>query len=194
MEPKTKIEATVISPAKSGHKRLGKGFSLIEIKEAGKTIEVLKENRLKIDYFRKSSYNENVELLKKLKPLSTKKKKRDPFTYKEKKHTPFKVKEEKPKPKPKEVPSKPQIEKTKPKVKKTKAKPVIDKKEIEKKGIPLTSLSGLGPATATKLKELGVESVEQLITEDPKELGTLIKGVSKDRIEKWIEEAKELLK
>jgi len=41
--------------------------------------------------------------------------------------------------------------------------------------------------------ELGVESVEELIAEDPNELSQLIKGCSEDRIKKWIEEAKELI-
>ncbi|MFX1353945.1 MAG: helix-hairpin-helix domain-containing protein, partial [Promethearchaeota archaeon] len=60
-------------------------------------------------------------------------------------------------------------------------------------GIPLTALSGLGPSTEKKFIELGVNSVEDLIKENPEELSVLIKGVSEERIQKWIEEGKSLI-
>ncbi|GAG54720.1 unnamed protein product [marine sediment metagenome] len=73
---------------------------------------------------------------------------------------------------------------------KAKPKPAPKPEEIE---IPLAKLSGLGSATAKKFKELGVNSVEGLIEEDPEELAMLISGVSADRIKKWVQEGKELL-
>ena len=60
-------------------------------------------------------------------------------------------------------------------------------------GIPLTELSGLGAATAKKFIELGVTDVEALCKEQPEELALLIKGVSVDRLKKWIEEGKGLI-
>ncbi|MFX0075299.1 MAG: helix-hairpin-helix domain-containing protein [Candidatus Hermodarchaeota archaeon] len=71
-------------------------------------------------------------------------------------------------------------------------KPVIGK-ESDVGTTKLTSLSGLGPATASKFEELGVSSVEDLVKEDPAELASLIKGVSEERITNWINECKELL-
>jgi len=47
---------------------------LAEIKAAGKTIALLKELNVKIDYFRKSTHEWNIEQLKALKPLKKKKK------------------------------------------------------------------------------------------------------------------------
>ena len=66
-------------------------------------------------------------------------------------------------------------------------------KEIEVEQIPLTKLSGLGPATAKKFKDVGVNSVEQLCEEVPEELAHLIPGCSEERITKWVEEGKELI-
>ncbi|NHJ26099.1 MAG: hypothetical protein EAX89_16090 [Candidatus Lokiarchaeota archaeon] len=193
METNKKPEALVISPSKDGHKRIGTGFSLLEIKEAGKSIELLHENNLKIDYMRRSSHATNVDLLKKVKPLSKKVKKREPFTFKQKTRTPFVAKEEKPKAKPSKIEKEELISKEK--KEKVKLKKEVSKKEESKvEGLPLSSLSGLGPTTVSKFKELGVDNLEQLIKEDPDELGTLIKGVSVERIKKWIEEAKEILK
>ncbi|MBD3255264.1 MAG: hypothetical protein GF383_09240, partial [Candidatus Lokiarchaeota archaeon] len=59
--------------------------------------------------------------------------------------------------------------------------------------IPLTELSGLGPATAKKFEELGVKNIRDLIKENPEELGLLITGVTEERIRGWIEDAKKLL-
>ncbi|MFW9930474.1 MAG: helix-hairpin-helix domain-containing protein, partial [Candidatus Thorarchaeota archaeon] len=79
-------------------------------------------------------------------------------------------------------------------------KPAPIKKKLKKekavtpKGkLPLTELSGLGPTTEQKFVELGVNSVEELLLEDPSELSQLIKGCSEERIKKWIEEGKELI-
>ncbi|MFX0075300.1 MAG: ribosomal protein L13e [Candidatus Hermodarchaeota archaeon] len=73
MEDNKNVAAMAISPAKDAHIRKGKGFSLLEIKEAGKTVALLKELNINIDFFRKSKHDANVKLLKELKPVSRKK-------------------------------------------------------------------------------------------------------------------------
>ena len=118
---------------------------------------------------------------------------------KDKKKTPFKPKVEKIKPKPKQpVKVKPKAAPTK-LIVKTKKKEKVKSAKLEEipaepVGIPLTELSGLGGATANKFIELGVNNVEELCKENPEELATLIKGVSLDRLKKWIDEGKELMK
>ena len=192
MENKSKLVALVKSPARSAHIRKAEGFSLKELEAAGKTIESLKTANIMIDYFRKSVYPENIEKLKLLEIPKEKGKKREPFVKKEKKRVQFKPKVKKVV-KPKAPPKKPVV-KEKPKPVK-KEKPI--KKEIgiiEPKGTPLTELSGLGSTTAKKFIELGVNNIEDLIKENPDELATLIKGVSAERLIKWIEEGKVLLK
>lgn len=47
--------------------KIGKGFSLKELKESGFSIQEAKKLRVRIDKRRKTSYPENVEVLKKLK-------------------------------------------------------------------------------------------------------------------------------
>jgi predicted flap endonuclease-1-like 5' DNA nuclease len=192
-----KITAVVKSPSKDAHLREGNGYSLNEIKQAGRTVNLLKELDIKIDYFRASVHSENVEKLKSIEVPKKKGKKRQPFVKKEKKKTPFKPKTEKKimkKPvKPKAAPAKP----TPPPKKKEKVKPIKVEKlqKIPKPtGAPLTNLSGLGATTAKKFIELGVNNIEDLVKENPEELAQLIKGVSLDRLSKWIEEGKELLK
>ncbi|MFX1329486.1 MAG: helix-hairpin-helix domain-containing protein [Promethearchaeota archaeon] len=199
MEKKLALIAIVKSPAKNAYLRRGNGFSLKEIEEAGKTIEILKRMDIKIDYFRKSSHPENIKQLKALEIPKIEKKKKKPYIKKEKKRTPFKPIEERVKRKPKKVvKEKPKVTPTKPKpkvIKKEKVKPVkLEKIPVKAEGIPLTELPGLGAATAKKFIELGVNTVEDLCKESPEELSTLIKGVSLDRMKKWIEEGKELLK
>ena len=197
MENKPKMVALIKSPSRKTHLRKAEGFSLKEIKEAGKTIDLLKIANIKIDYFRKSVYPENIEILKTIEFPKKKGKKRAPFVKKEKKKTPFKPKIEKPKVKkvvkPKVPPKKPVV--------KEKPKPVKKEKPIKKeigivkpKGTPLTNLSGLGLATAKKFIELGVSNIEELVKENPDELGPLIKGVTLERLIRWIDEGKELLK
>ncbi|MFX1503005.1 MAG: ribosomal protein L13e [Promethearchaeota archaeon] len=197
MEPKQKLVAVVKSPSKSGRLRNGEGFSLNEIKQAGKTIKLLEELNIKVDHFRKSVHIENIEKLKSIEVPKKKGKKRESFVKKEKQRTPYKPKKEKPKvkrvTKPKTPPTKPV---SKPK-KKEKLKPVkaekIEKAPVKPIGIPLTELSGLGAATAKKLIELGVNNIEDLVKENPSELAPLISGVSLERLTKWIEEGKELI-
>ena len=198
MEKEPTLEAIVKSPAIEAHMRAGNGFSLKEIKEAGKTPELLKKLNIKIDYFRKSAQSENIEKIKSLKTPKVKKKKKS-FVMKEKKRTPYKPKIEKIKAKPKK------IVKVEPKI--TPAKPVTKPKKKEKvkyvklekiptkpTGTPLTELSGLGGATANKFIELGVNNIEELCKENPEELAALIKGVTVDRLKKWIDEGKQLIK
>lgn len=199
MENNKNIVAMAISPAKDAHLRKGKGFSLSEIKEAGKTVESLRDLNVNIDFFRKSKHETNIEELKKLKPVSKKTKEKKPYEFKEKKRTPFKPKVEKAKKKPVKVEKttqKPKVIKKTPPPKKKKAKKELKpaKKELPTiKKTKLTSLSGLGPTTAKKFEELGVSCVEELVNEDPAELVSLIKGVSEERIINWISECKELL-
>ena len=188
----------VTSPAKDAHKRKAKGFSLGEIKEAGKTVELLRKLKVDIDYFRKSKHESNVEELRKLKETGKKAKKKKPFVAKEKKRTPFKPKAEK-KPVKKVVaekpakPTKTAKKATAPKKERVKKEPKAIKKELPKADTTaLTSLSGLGPATAKKFEDLGVSCAEELVKEDPAELAKLIKGVSEERIKNWIIECKEL--
>lgn len=198
MQIKQKLIAVVKSPSKNAYLREGNGFSLSEIKQAGKSIQLLEDLNIKIDYFRKSVYPENIEKLKSIEIPKKKGKKRESFVKKEKKKTPFKPRIEKPKVK---KPVKPKAPPTKapPKPKKKeKVKPIkeekIQKAPIKPTARPLTELSGLGATTAKKFIELGVNSVEDLVKEKPDELSTLIKGVSVERLIKWIEEGKELLK
>ncbi|MFW9866696.1 MAG: helix-hairpin-helix domain-containing protein [Candidatus Thorarchaeota archaeon] len=198
MESKPKPIATVKSPSKKSHIRKGVGFSLSEIKEAGKDITQIKRLNIKIDYMRKSSYPENVKKLKELKKPKRESKKREPFVKKQKMRTPFKPEKEKlkvaPKKAVKKAPKKPAA-KPKPKLKKEKTKPTkIEEVKIEPSGTPLTELSGLGTATAKKFIDIGVNNIEELCKEDPDEIAALIKGVSIDRLKKWIEEGKDLIK
>ncbi|MFX1269286.1 MAG: ribosomal protein L13e [Promethearchaeota archaeon] len=177
-----KFHPTIKSPTRDHHIRKGTGFSLTEIKEAGKTIQSLHELNIPVDYFRKSIHKDNVEKLKKLKIEKKKGQKKKPYVFKEKKRTPFKPKKEKVVKKTikKRVAVKKPPAKKKPKpIKKEKIKvepKKVKKETVELGGMPLTSLSGLGPATETKLQELGVNTVEDLIKEDPKELAALVKG------------------
>ncbi|MGQ4874133.1 MAG: ribosomal protein L13e [Promethearchaeia archaeon] len=189
-----KLIAKVISPAKDHHIRKGKGFSLKEIKEAGKSVKLLKELGIPIDFFRRSSHEWNVKILKELKPPEKKKakKKKRPWIPKEqriKKKPKPKVKRKAPTPK-KEAPKK-----EAPKAKAAKVKPAKSKAaaKTEEGKTPLIKLTGLGQATANKFAELGVNSIEDLLKENPSELAVLIKGCSEERIKRWIEEGKELL-
>ncbi|MFX0147306.1 MAG: ribosomal protein L13e [Candidatus Hodarchaeota archaeon] len=199
METKVIANTTVKSPSKEHSLRKGKGFSLGEIKEAGKTVQLLNQLNIQIDYLRKSMHQENIEKLKKLKIKEKKKKKKKPYVFKEKKRTPFKpmVKKIPKKKVKKEIAEKkaPPKKKLKPVTKeKIEKKPKkIEKEKVEIEGTPLTTLSGLGPSTEKKFIELGVNSVEDLIKENPEELSVLIKGVSEERIQKWIEEGKSLI-
>ena len=199
MEKREILIPIVKSPAKDAHLREGSGFSLSEIKSAGYDLHTLKTLNIKIDYHRRSVHEKNVNLLKSLKISDKKGKKREPFVAKEKKRTGYKPKskkiEKKVAPKrEKEIVEPPKKEKTaKPKKEKTPKKSVKEEEPAPQEGIALTELQGLGPATAKKLSELGVTSVENLVKESPEELALLIKGCSEDRLKKWIDEGKDLI-
>ena len=92
MENNKKIVAMVVSPAKDAHLRKAKGFSLGEIKEAGKSVELLRKLNINIDFFRKSKNGTNIKELKKVKDIGKKVKQKKPYKAKEKKRTPFKPK------------------------------------------------------------------------------------------------------
>jgi len=78
-------QAIVKSPSREALLRKGSGFSLGEIKEAGKSIQMIRTLGIKIDLSRKSVHQSNIEQLKKLKAPVSKAKKRSPFIRKEKK-------------------------------------------------------------------------------------------------------------
>jgi len=195
MESKEALKSVVKSPARDAHLKAGKGFSLSEIEASGHSLEAIKKLNIKIDYFRKSSHDVNVNMLKSFKITISKDKKREPFIQKEKKRTPFKPKTKKPKKKP--TPAKMVKEQKLEVVPQEKAKKETKKqpseiKPIETGNTPLTKLSKLGPTTSSKFNEIGVTCVEDLLKENPEELASLIKGCSAERISNWIEEGKEL--
>ena len=195
MQKSTEVKATVISPSRNMNFRKGKGFSLSEIKQSGKSVQELKSMKIPIDFLRKSVHKENIEILKNLKVSQAKSKKREPFIPKERRKTEFKPKEKKQaiKKVKTSVPEK-AVPVVKPAPIKEEPKKVKVESKVTPKGkIPLTELSGLGATTEQKFVELGVNSVEELLLEDPSELGQLIKGCSEERIKKWIEEGKELI-
>jgi len=183
-----KLISMVKSPSKKANLRKSSGFSIVEVKASGKTVALLKQLKIKIDYHRKSLYKENVELLKSIKTPKRKGAKR-PYTPKEKV-----IKREKFKEKVEKKPIKKTEEKKAPKSKEKPTKAEKTPVKAVEGGIPLTELSGLGPATVKKFKELGVESVEDLCKENPKELAMLVKGCSEEKIQKWVEEGKEKIK
>ncbi|MHA2006795.1 MAG: ribosomal protein L13e [Promethearchaeota archaeon] len=198
MENKTELIATVKSPARSVHLRKGNGFSLKEIIESGRKINQLHKLGIKIDHLRKSANPENIEVLKNLKIIKKAGTKKKPFVKKERKRTSFKLKEEKPKEIHKKVAEKTPIKLTTKKgvksTKKEKVKPTkAEKIKVEEICTALDKLSGLGSTTAKKFIDLGVKDVETLCKENPEELAPLIKGVSVDRLKKWIVEGKELI-
>ena len=80
---KASLKASVKSPAREALLREGRGFSLAEIKKAGKTVLILKELNINIDYFRKSVHEWNVQQLKNLKISKKKKEKEKTYLPKE---------------------------------------------------------------------------------------------------------------
>lgn len=198
MVSNTQVIATVKSPSKSSHWRRAKGFSFEEIRQSGRDLKQLKEFNIDIDCFRKSAYQENIEILKSLKIEEETIDKRKPFVPKERKRTPFKPNKEKPKAKPRKViqkaPKEPIIKEKQDTIKKEKIKSRKAEKAKIEEGTSLTELPGLGTATAKKFIELGINSIEDLCKENPEEIAPLIKGVSIDRCKNWIEDGKEIIK
>lgn len=210
-----KIIAIVNSPSSNKHLREASGFSLGEIKKAGKSVKMLKNLGIQIDYRRSTIHESNVQKIKSIKPIERKTSKKEPFVPKEKKKRVRKPKKEiakeiEPKKEEAKVEKKKKGKSTKKKeakqekpskIKKEK-KEIIPEEVVEKEIskeisegeiIPLANLSGCGPATAKKLAEIGISSVQDLVEEDPEEIGLLIKGVSVERIKEWIAEGKNLL-
>ncbi len=72
---------------------------------------------------------------------------------------------------------------------------VAPEKNVESKtskdSAELTNINGIGTKRAEKLKSFGVNSVQDLINVDPKELSENLK-ISEKRVSKWINGAKEL--
>ncbi|NVM27480.1 MAG: ribosomal protein L13e [Candidatus Helarchaeota archaeon] len=113
-----------------------------------------------------------------------------------KKEPPKKLKEEKKKPpkKPKEEkkkpPKKPKEEKKKPPKKPKEEK----KKPKEEKKVPpsLKDLEGIEKGDRKALKDLGITKLEQLIEEDLEEVAS-ITGIDKADLQRWVNDARELL-
>ena len=83
MATKRKIEAAVYSPRQRPQPRSGRGFSLIEIKEAGLTPNDAKRLKTVIDKRRKTVHPQNVQALKQqyeslIPPAKTKKRRKKP--------------------------------------------------------------------------------------------------------------------
>lgn len=57
----------------------------------------------------------------------------------------------------------------------------------------LDRLTGIGPRTLEKLRSAGIETLEDLVKSNPRELSSAT-GIPAIRIVRWIEEARELLK
>ncbi|MEM1575249.1 MAG: ribosomal protein L13e [Nitrososphaerota archaeon] len=68
MFKKSEIKAIVITKDIFGKrkKRIGRGFSINELKEAGITIDEARKIGIYIDYRRKSKHEENIKKLKEL--------------------------------------------------------------------------------------------------------------------------------
>jgi len=157
----------IVRVPKSLKTRVGRGFSLGELKEANITLHDAKRIGLRVDLRRRSAHKENVESLKSfLKEFQKAEKKK----VKEEREATAKEKEES-KEAIKEAPS----------------------EAISVERTPLTVLKGLGPKTEAKLKEVGVESVEELAEEDAEVLSEAT-GISVQKLSSWISEAKLLLK
>ncbi|MGV9173422.1 MAG: ribosomal protein L13e [Promethearchaeia archaeon] len=91
-----------------------------------------------------------------------------------------------------EIPEK--EEKREPFVPKAKRPKKKRKPKVKREPIALTELDGLGPATEEKFELVGVNSVQDLLREDPEELAAIVRGASAESIKKWQEEGKELVK
>jgi len=76
---------TVISPSREKHFKKGTGFSLKEVRKSNKTLQDLKSAKIKIDFRRKTEYQQNIEYLNNLKLDLKEKPKREPYRKKEEK-------------------------------------------------------------------------------------------------------------
>lgn len=147
-------QAIVKSPSRNVDLRNGVGFSLGEIKAAGKTIQIIKNLGLRIDYYRKSIHKSNIEQLEKLTIPPKRGRKKEPFILKEKKVR-IRTKKDKKKRKPKKV-AEPPISKQK--IKKT----TIAKEKVEKKSIPKEKIKEETiPKTTIKLKKEAEKPIKE---------------------------------
>lgn len=65
--------------------------------------------------------------------------------------------------------------------------------KLTEKAINLTELYRLGPKTEQKFKAVGIESVNDLIIQNPEDLAQKIDGASETTIKNWIEQGKNLI-
>lgn len=63
----------------------------------------------------------------------------------------------------------------------------------DRESIDLEQVSGIGPTYAERLRGAGIQDVSQLATRDPETLSK-VSGASTGRTEKWVEQARELLR
>jgi DNA topoisomerase-1 len=70
--------------------------------------------------------------------------------------------------------------------------PICNYREFQARQRPddLEDLDGVGEATAERLGEAGVESLEDLAAADPEEVAGRVQGVSVDRLREWQEQAR----
>ncbi|MEM4446906.1 MAG: ribosomal protein L13e [Nitrososphaerota archaeon] len=162
-----KIKPMVRVPKSLNKVREGRGFSLGELREANLTLHDAKKIGVMVDKRRRSVHKENVEALRKLVDVLKAGKAIKEVSEEEK------AVEEAPAEK---------VEKAK-----------VEQVEVVEEGTPLTILKGLGPKTAEKLKNAGIENLEQLAKSDAKLLSEAT-GISEKKLASWIEEAKELVK
>jgi predicted flap endonuclease-1-like 5' DNA nuclease len=66
-----------------------------------------------------------------------------------------------------------------------------DEKEIEKNH-SLTDIKGIGKGTLDNLKAEGIETIDDLLDEDPEDLASKISGVSKSMVEEWQKYAEQI--
>lgn len=171
------LKPMVRIPGGASGVREGRGFSLGELKEANVTLHDAKRIGLRVDMRRRSVHKENVESLKSfIKELQKAGKAAEKAEKKKK------------------VEEAAEEEREKVKGKKVKEEPSeMVPEEAPEEGTPLTTLKGLGPKTAEKLKEVGIESVEELAEEDAEILSEAT-GISVQKLSSWINDAKELVK
>jgi len=58
------VEPIVQAPSRRRHSRIGKGFSIKELQDAGLTVAKAKKLDIAIDMRRRTSYDKNVQMLK----------------------------------------------------------------------------------------------------------------------------------
>ena len=159
-----------LKPYGTGKKR-AKGFSRGELEKAGFNLRDAKTLGLPFDRRRKTVHEWNVKMLLEYKSKMTE-------TKSLKKET--KVREGKAR-EAKAVKVKPE------KVKSEKTKP----EKTESKGTPIAEIKGVGPKTAEKFINAGIDTVEKLLEHSVEELAEKT-GISSKKLSKIIENARML--